>query len=459
MNLVADSSEAAARELRAVMQGKVVLRGDDAYERVRQIWNGAVNYQPALFALCETPKDVREAVLTARIHRLPLSVRGGGHDWAGRALRQDGLVIDLSAMRQVVVDTEAQAAAVDGGATAGEVIAAAAPHGLTAAVGTVGSVGMAGFTLGGGYGPLTPRYGLGLDNLLSAQVVLADGRLVTADDSENPDLFWALRGGGGNFGVVTSMRIRLHPIRTLLSGLILFPWSEAEWVLRGYAEALASAPDELAVIAGVLSAPDGSPVVFLAPTWSGETKQGEGIVARLKRLGTPLLAQVSPMAYGDMLRMFDAHVVNGRHYAVQTRWLPKLTLDSISTLISAGNTRTSPFTAIALHHFHGAATRVPLSTTAFGLRQAHFLVEVIAAWEPSTDDNSAVHQQWARTVSRALATEALPGGYANLLGPDEHEQIASAYGGNLSRLQRAKQRFDPNGLFTSAIPLPAGTAT
>jgi hypothetical protein len=285
--------------------------------------------------------------------------------------------------------------------------------------------------------PLIPRCGLGLDNVLSAEIVLADDRLVTTDDSENPELFWALRGGGGNFGVVTSMRIRLHPMCTLLSALILFPWSEAEGVLRGYAEAVASATDELAVIAGVLSAPDGDPVLFLVPTCSGEPKQGEETFAGLNASRYATVNAGHPMAYGDMLRMFDAHVVNGRHYAVQTRWLPKLTPESISTLVSAGNTRTSPFSVVALHHFHGAATRVPLSATAFGLRREHFLVEVIAAWEPGPNDNGGVHQQWARTVSHAFATQTLPGGYANLLGPDEHEQIASAYGGNLGRLQRA----------------------
>jgi FAD/FMN-containing dehydrogenase len=203
------------------MRGKVVLPSDDAYDSVRH----AVDHRPALLAICETPEDVKAAVRIAKAHQLPLSVRGGGHDWAGRALRHEGLVIDLSAMRQVAVNATVRVANVAGGARAKDVIAATAPHGLAAVTGNCGAVGMAGVTLGGGYGPLTPRFGLALDNLLGAEVVLADGRHITADALQHADLFWAIRGGG-NFGVVTSMRVRLHPIREMLAGLILFPWSE-----------------------------------------------------------------------------------------------------------------------------------------------------------------------------------------------------------------------------------------
>jgi FAD/FMN-containing dehydrogenase len=371
-------------------------------------------------------------------------------------VRHQGLVVDLSEMRQVEVDSRGQVATVAGGATAGDLIAAAAPHGLVAVTGSVGAVGMAGLTLAGGYGLLSPRYGLALDNLIGAELVLADGRLVTADDSENDELFWALRGGGGNFGVVTSMRIRLHPLRSLLAGLILFPWPQAESVLRGYAEAVASAPDELGVMAGVLSGPDGDPDLFLAPAWIGDPVQGEPVVARLSRLGTPLLVQIAPMTYTDVLGMFDAHAVNGRHYAVPTRWLSELAPQVISSLVKAGGTRTSPFTAILLYHFHGAATRIPADATAFGLRREHFLVEMIAAWEPGAEDDGARHWRWAQDLSWALAPMALPGGHPNLLGPDDRDQIALAYGANTARLKDLKRRFDPDSVF-SATPLPGSS--
>ena len=328
---------------------------------------------------------------TARAHCLPLSVRGGGHDWAGRALRHDGLVIDLSGYEGGRGRPTGGVAKVGGGATATDLITAGAPHELAAVTGTVGAVGMVGMTLGGGYGPLTSRYGLALDNLLEAEVVLANGQVVVANGLENAELFWALRGGGGNFGVVVSMRVRLHPIGKLLAGLILFPWSEAESVLRGYAEKVASAPDELAVIVSMLSCPDGEPVLFLAPTWSGEPSEGEQIIAGLQTLGTPMLVHIGPMSCSDLLAMYDAHVVNGRHYAVKTRRISAMTPEVISKLIAAGTNRTSPFTAIALHHLHGAATRVPFDATAFGLRREHLLVEIMLLGSRATTSQFTVN--------------------------------------------------------------------
>jgi FAD/FMN-containing dehydrogenase len=225
MNIHATSKLAAARELRTKMQGRVVSWGDDDYARTRRVWNGAVEHQPALFAVCETSADVQAAVRIARQHESPLSVRGGGHDWAGRALCPDGLVLDLSWMRQVIVDPHSRTAIVSGGGKAKDVATAAATHGLVAALGNCGEVGMGGLTLGGGYGPLNGQCGLAADNLLGAEVVLADGRYVTTGPDEEPELYWAIRGGGGNFGVVTPMRIQLHETRHMLAGAIVYPWS------------------------------------------------------------------------------------------------------------------------------------------------------------------------------------------------------------------------------------------
>jgi FAD/FMN-containing dehydrogenase len=457
MHNVTRSALAAARDLGAAIRGRVVLPDDDAYRSARQIWNGAVDHQPAILAICETAEDVRAAVRIAQVHRLPLSVRGGGHDWAGRSLRHGGLVIDLSAMRQVSVNATTRIATVAGGARAKDVISATAPHGLAAVTGNCGAVGMAGLTLGGGYGPLSPRFGLALDNLLGAEIVLADGRSITADSFEHPDLFWALRGGGGNFGVVTSMRVRLHPANELLAGLILFPWSEAETALHRYAEMAASAPDELAVTLGVLSGPDCVPVLFVAPTWCGDPMQGEPILDAMKAIGTPLLDQIGPMTYTGLLNMFDTEVVNGRHYALQTRWLSELTPGVIASLVAAGSKRTSRFALIALHHFHGLPTRVPVDATAFSMRREHFLLEAIAAWAPDDEQGSSVHRAWALNLSRVLAPASLPGGYANLLGPKAHDQIAFAFGTNVDRLREVKRRFDPGNVF-SAIPLPVDGA-
>jgi FAD/FMN-containing dehydrogenase len=293
-----------------------------------------------------------------------------------------------------------------------------------------------------------------LDDLLGAEVVVADGQFVRCNERENLDLFWALRGGGGNFGVVTAMRVRLHPVRQVLGGMILFPWSEAESVLRGYSETIADAPDELSILAGGFSAPDGSPVVCLAPMWSGEHQRGEEFMARLKRLGTPVMDRIGPMTYRDWTGLFGPGAPVGRFYAVQNRSLAALSPAVISTLVAAGTRRSSPFSAIIVHNFRGAAARVPLASTAFGLRKEHFMVEIIAAWEPTAANDGKNHREWARTLSENLAPPALPGGYPNMLGPDDHEQTAHAYGANTSRLQQLKRRFDPDGVFSSAISLP-----
>jgi FAD/FMN-containing dehydrogenase len=345
---------------------------------------------------------------------------------------------------------------VEGGATAGDLLAAARSSGLAPVTGTVKSVGMAGLTLAGGYGPLNGKCGLALDNLLGAEVVLADGRRVTADGRENADLYWALRGGGGNFGVVTSLRYRLHPMGSVLCGLVLFSASDALGVLRGYRELVASAPDELTMMTGFLPGPDGQPMLFLFPTWSGDRAGGEAVVSMLNDLGTPLSSKVGAMAYEDVLGMFDAQVVNGRHYELQTRWIAEMTDDTAAMLLEGARAITSPFSAIAVHHFHGASTRVPVAETAFGLRRDHLLVEILAAWESSSSDGGTVYRQWARALDRKMETLALPGGYPNLLGTEERERVRLAYGPNFARLMELKRRFDPENVFASATPtLPA----
>ncbi len=290
---------------------------------------------------------------------------------ASALLKADGLVIDLTRMRNIEVDAEGRTATVAGGATASDV-SAAVPHGLAAVTGNVGAVGLGGFLLGGGYSHLSTRFGLAVDNLLGAEVVLADGRLVWADASRNSDLFWGLRGGGGNFGVVTSMRIRLHPLSKVLAGLILFPWSQAESILRKHAQILSSAPDELSVQAGGFPGPDGNLLMFLVPVWSGDQAQGEEVVARLQNLGTPILTQVAPVNYADVVGLFDDHIVNGRHYIIQTRWFADLTPDIISTLVKAGAERTSLLSFLVMNHLHGAGIRVAPEATTFSMRRKHF---------------------------------------------------------------------------------------
>ncbi len=440
------------RDLSRLLGADTVTVSGPTYEATRRIWNAAVDSRPAAVVHARDARDVQAAVAAAREHAVPLSLRAGGHDWAGRCLRHDGLVIDLTRMRQVEVDPVAGVATVAGGATAVDVVEAAAVHGLVPVTGTVGAVGMVGLTLGGGYGLLGGRFGLALDNLLSADLVLADGRTVTADAEHEPELFWALRGGGGNFGAVTSMRIQLHAVDRLLAGVIAYPWDQAATVLAQLDQIRTEAPDELSVQAILLTGPTGGPALFLLTAWCGDLGEGEPHLDRLGRLGTPLFAQVGPIPYGDLLAMNDAlGEVNGRHYTARTCNVGGLTPGVIAALVEAGSTLTTPFSGIPVHHFHGAAARVPAGSTAFSTRHDHTMVEIVAAWEP--DDDPSPHQAWADTTAEALAGEALPGGYPNMLGPDALPQIADAYGPNTARLLAAKSRFDPDGVF-SATPLP-----
>jgi FAD/FMN-containing dehydrogenase len=420
------------------------------------VFNGAVRSRPAAVAFCAGPQDVARALRIARRHGLQVSVRGGGHDLSGRALVDGGLVLDLTRMRQVAVDAQARVATVQGGATIRDVITAAAPYGLVPVAGNSGSVGVAGLTTGGGYGPLNGRFGLAVDNMVSAELVLADGQRVTTDAATEPDLFWALRGGGGNFGVVTCLQIRLHPAAELLAGWVMYPGDDAAAVLRRYAAFAASAPDALGVLTALMTGADGRPAVAFAPFWTGDRAEGERVLGALQALGTPQMTTVGPTTYGEMLGQFDAAWAAGRHYAVRTRWLRALTDDAVAVMIAAATRKTSPHTGVAIHHLHGAATRVARDATAFGVRGEHYMIEIIAAWEPDGDEAAAdTHRRWADGLWEDLAPFAMPGGYANLLSPADREQAQHAYGGNEGRLAALKRRYDRDNVFASAIPLPA----
>src|SRR6516165_11662354 len=282
-----DLIESTLRVLSGQLGGRISKPGDDRYGDATAIWAKPVGPMPRTVVHCRTLQDIQLAIGAARSAGLSLSVRGGGHDWAGRALC-DGLVLDLSGMRDIVVNPDRRSARVSGGARALDLLATTDPLGLAAVTGSCSAVGMAGLTLGGGYGPLIGRFGLALDNLLSADVVLADGRFVTAEHGREEDLFWALRGGGGNFGVVTTMLIRLHELPNVVSGLLVYPFSEARAVLRRLAKTTRSMPDELTVQVGAMGGPDGVPVILLVPTWCGLQAEGDGHIAPLLELGTLL---------------------------------------------------------------------------------------------------------------------------------------------------------------------------
>ncbi|WP_156935195.1 FAD-dependent oxidoreductase [Pseudonocardia spinosispora] len=435
---------------RRIDRTRIAVEGPEL-DAVSAVWNGAVTHRPALVVRCATAADVRHAIRAARASGLPLSVRGGGHDWAGRAVRPGGLVIDLTRMRHVSVHDGV--ATVAGGATSSDVAEAADRHGLTAVTGTVGAVGMIGLTLGGGYGPLLGSRGLAADNLLAAEVVLADGRIVrAAQDGADPELLWALRGGGGNFGVVTSAEVALHPVAQVLAGSFTFPWDQAGQVLRGYGNLLDRAPDALGAMITLTPGPDGDPIIAVSPTWSGALRDGTAVLDGFARLGTPLTTIVKPMSPLAKLREFDGAFPDGARYEIRTRNVAALTDATVSALLGAFAARTAPGSFINIHHFHGAATRTAVASGAFGLRRDHFMVELIETGAP---EESPLPSGWPRRAGAALAPHALPGGYPNLLGPDDVDQADAAYGPNSARLLAVKARLDPDGVFT-ATPLPRG---
>jgi FAD/FMN-containing dehydrogenase len=440
------------------LRGRLSMPGDDRYATATAIWAKPVGRVPRAVVHARTPEDVQFAIRAARDCHLPLSVRGGGHDWAGRALC-DGLVIDLSGMNSVTLGPGNRTARISGGARASDVAAVTDPLRVAAVAGSYGGVGMAGFTLGGGYGALIGRFGLALDNLMAADVVLADGRVVVANHDKEEELFWALRGGGGNFGVVTAMHHRLHDLPSVRSGMLIYPFSEARAVLAGCADIAASAPDELTIQLGCVFGPDGASVVMIVPAWCGQPQEGEARVAPLLKLGTLLAGGVDVSSYGASLTAFDAYIVNGQRALMETCWLPALDSSSIDVFFAAMETAASPGCALFTHEFRGAASRVPAAATAFGLRRDHVLVEILAVFADRSDKlEEPRHRQWARTTLEAFDAMALPGGYPNLLARGDAERAAKSYGRNAERLIKAKRHYDPDNVFCSAIPLPVSRA-
>ncbi|WP_029582806.1 FAD-binding oxidoreductase [Bradyrhizobium sp. URHD0069] len=454
-----DLIERKLHRLAGKLSGRLSRPGQQLYAAATAIWAKPVGRMPSVVAHCQTPEDVRAAIQTARDCELPLSVRAGGHDWAGRALCE-GLVIDLSGMNSAVVDSVKRTAQVAGGARASDVLAVADPLGLAAVTGSCSSVGMAGLTLGGGYGSLIGRFGLALDNLLAAEVVLADGRIVSARQDSEAELFWALRGGGGNFGVVTAMQCRLHDVPNVRSGMLLFPFGEAKAVLEGCVSITANAPEELTVQLGLAGGPDGTPLAMVVPTWCGPPEAGEARLEPFSKLGTVVAGAMDAMSYGDSLAAFDPFLVIGQRVFMESCWLPALDGRSIDAFIEAIANAVSPGCAIFTHECRGAASRVPVEATAFGLRRDHVLVEILATYaDRSNPVDEDQHRRWVQDTLDAFSTMALPGGYPNFLPSGDVERAMKSYGCNVDRLIKAKRHYDPDNVFGSAIPLPASMRT
>ena len=437
--------------------GQLIASDDAEYDIARAVWNGAIDRHPLLIARCSTTADVVSAVRFARQHDLEIAVRGGGHNVAGTAVCDDGIVIDLSAMRGVRVDPKRRTARVQGGALWGDVDQKTQSHGLATTGGIVSHTGVGGLTLGGGIGWLMRKHGLTIDNLLAVEVVTADGELLRASADEHPDLFWALRGGGGNFGVVTSFEFRLHPLGPeVLAGPILWKADDAVDVLHFYREFVHNAPDDLGTVVRFGTAPPLSvipedlhwrPVVLVGTCYAGSVQDAGDVMRPLRAFGRPLLDLIAPTPYVEHQSAIDATVLHGWMYYWKSTHLPELSDALVDVIAEHAFAASSPRSYVAMFHLGGAVSRVPGAATAFGNRQASHAVTLDGVWRPGdayADEDIA----WAKQFFAALENYR-EGVYVNFLGADEDpDRVRDAYGNDVyDRLVEIKAEYDPENVF------------
>jgi FAD/FMN-containing dehydrogenase len=439
--------EAAVADFAAGLRGPLLRPGDEKYDEARRVWNGMIDRRPALIARCAGVADVIAAVRFARTHRIVVSVRGGGHNITGNAVCEGGLMIDLSPMKSVRVDLGKRTARAEAGLTWGEFNRETQAFGLATTGGVVSTTGIAGLTLGGGLGWLMGKHGLSCDNLLSADIVTAGGEFLTASATEHPDLFWGLRGGGGNFGVVTSFEYQLHPVGPVLAGMVIHPIDQAREVLRFYRDFARGCPDEMLAAASLMTSPEGAPVAVIIVAYIGDIAKGEALVAPLRQFGSPLADTIAPTSYAQLNTLFDAAVPYG---GVQRYWkssfLKELGDDLIEVFIERSVKFLSPMSMVLFFHMHGAATRTDPNGTAFGLRDDQWDYDVISQWNDPAE--APGHIQWTRNFWNAVEPFATGEVYVNHLDAEEGTtRIRAAYGRNYDRLVALKNRYDPTNLF------------
>jgi FAD/FMN-containing dehydrogenase len=444
-------------ELAESFRGELVLPADPSYDDARKIWNAAIDRRPVCVARCTGVADVVAAVRFARDRGLPVAVRSGGHGVGGHALCDDGLVIDLTPMKGIRVDPAARTARAEAGVLWGELDRETQLFGLATVGGIVTHTGIAGLTLGGGIGWLMRKYGATVDNLLSADLVTAEGQLVRASAEENPELFWGIRGGGGNFGIVTSFEYRLHPVGpTVLAGPIFHPLERAGEVLRFYRGFIRDAPDELTTIFHLRVAPPlpflpedlhGKPIVMIGACYAGTPEDGVEVLRPLKEFGAPLVDLLEPKPYLALQSMFDASVPHGWHYYWKSLELPPLTDASIDTLVEHASALTSPKSYCIVFQLGGALSRVGETETAFSQRDAAHDVNINAVWTEA-DPESERHIAWTRDFYDAMQPHSRGGVYLNFLGEEGPDRVREAYGAtSYERLVQLKRAYDPTNFF------------
>jgi FAD/FMN-containing dehydrogenase len=434
--------------------GQLVMPGDAAYDGVRRVHNGMVDKRPALIARCVGAADAVQALAFARTRGMPVSVRGGGHNVAGRAVIDDGVVIDLSSMKGIHVDPSSRTARAQSGLTWAEFNRETAVHGLATTGGTISTTGIAGLTLGGGFGWLMPKYGLTVDNVRSVEVLTAAGDVVRADGVDNDDLFWALRGGGGSFGVALSFEYALHPLREVTGGLIAHPFDVARDLLRAYRDLTADLPDELMTWAALVHAPDGSgtKLAAFAVCHAGDPAQADVDLEPFRSWGAPAMTMVDRMPYPAINRMLDAGFPKGARSYWKSSFLRTLSDDAIDAIADGFAAAPSSMSGIVIEHLHGAPTRVPLDATPAPFRDVGYDLLVVAEWLDASEDEANI--AWARATFDAASSAFTDRRYLNYLDDDDTAQ--DAFGPNAARLEKIKAIWDPDDVFRSTHRVGSG---
>jgi FAD/FMN-containing dehydrogenase len=455
MNAMKIQSNEKIETLKNNVKGQIVLPDDPNYDEVREIWNAMIDRRPAVIVQCAEADDVLHAISYARENRLEISIRGGGHNIAGSALCDNGLLIDFSNMTNVRVDAQKRRAYVESGATLGDFDKAVQAHGLASPVGINSTTGMAGLTLGGGFGWLTRKYGMTIDNLVSVEMVTADGRKIHVSENENKDLFWAIRGGGGNFGVVTQFEFSLYPVGPeILAGLLVFPMDQAKQVLEKYREFVKSAPEELNIWVVLRKAPPlpflsesvhGKEVVVLAVFYAGDIAEGEKLIDPLRSFGDAYGEHIGAQPYAQWQQAFDPLLTPGARNYWKSHNFTKLSDGALDSIIEFAGKLPSPQCEIFIGLIEGAANRVPSDAMAYGHRDAKFVLNVHGRWDEATQDEACI--AWARAFFEASAPYASAGAYVNFMTEDEGNRVAAAYGANYERLKQIKKKYDPENIF------------
>jgi FAD/FMN-containing dehydrogenase len=432
--------------LRACLRGPVLIPGDEGYDTARSVHNGMIDRQPAAIARCTDVADVRQALAFSREQGLPVSMRAGGHGLPGFAVCDGGVMIDLSGMAAVTVDPARRVARAQGGATWGQFDHETQAFGLATTGGLVRTTGLAGLTLGGGHGFLMRRFGLACDNLLAADVLTAGGDLVRANETEHADLFWALRGGGGNFGVVTSFDYRLHEVGPVLGGLLISPFTQAGSVLGFYERFSAEAPDELGLLAVLATLPDGTKAVVHLICYSGSLDAGEQVLNPLRSFGTPIADQIQAMPYTAVQSIVENFNPRGLRNYWKTMYLGNLSEEAIAVLTEQYSRAPAPMSHLVLYTLGGAVSRVPADRTAVAYRDARHVVIAVGMWQDPADDE--VNIGWVRGVTEALRPFGSAGFYPNYEEPAGTDRLVAAFGPEkYARLATIKRTYDPANIF------------